>query len=295
MLNRHWRSHESLETQPEVLDRDAAEIASGRRAAVVTEHVVHEAIQIGGVRRRVIEAVGRETRVAEAAEVRDDHLETGLRERLDVAPPDPLGLGPTVDQQERISTHSPPHERELESVRDGRSLASEGSRIGSRAVTVRHRPSLCRGGSDGLRSGTRRDAAGDPVQQPPRPRSGRGRRRAWRRAPPRIRLAAEPRRLAARGGALLGRRSRFGRGVRRAASQSRWAVSRRSRAAPASSTESWRAGPITATGTLAAEKSALLTRLDADGKVEFQVDVDLTDGEGTSVAQMSVDWHVRRN
>jgi len=54
-------------------------------------------------------------------------------------------------------------------------------------------------------------------------------------------------------------------------------------------------GPITATGTLAEEKAALLTRLDADGKVEFQVDVDLTDGEGTSVAQMSVDWHVRRN
>ena len=54
-------------------------------------------------------------------------------------------------------------------------------------------------------------------------------------------------------------------------------------------------GPITATGTLAEEKAALLTRLDADGKVEFQVDVDLTDGDGTSVAQMSVDWHVRRN
>ena len=54
-------------------------------------------------------------------------------------------------------------------------------------------------------------------------------------------------------------------------------------------------GPITATGTLSEEKSALLTRLEADGKVEFQVDVDLTNAEGASVAQMSVDWHVRRN
>jgi len=54
-------------------------------------------------------------------------------------------------------------------------------------------------------------------------------------------------------------------------------------------------GPITATGTLSAEKSALLERLEADGKVEFQVEVDLANAEGASVAQMTVDWHVRRN
>jgi acyl-coenzyme A thioesterase PaaI-like protein len=54
-------------------------------------------------------------------------------------------------------------------------------------------------------------------------------------------------------------------------------------------------GPITATGTLGGDKAALLSRLESNGKVVFQVDVDLTDSEGTSVARMSVDWHVRRN
>ena len=54
-------------------------------------------------------------------------------------------------------------------------------------------------------------------------------------------------------------------------------------------------GPITATGTLGEAKAALLERLDADGKVEFPVEVDLADGEGTTVAAMTVHWHVRRN
>jgi acyl-coenzyme A thioesterase PaaI-like protein len=53
-------------------------------------------------------------------------------------------------------------------------------------------------------------------------------------------------------------------------------------------------GPITATGTLSEEKAALLERLDSDGKVEFQVTVELADRDGTTVAQMAVDWHVRR-
>jgi hypothetical protein len=54
-------------------------------------------------------------------------------------------------------------------------------------------------------------------------------------------------------------------------------------------------GPITATGTLSEDKRSLLDRLESDGKVEFQVDVDLADEAGTSVARMSVDWHVRRS
>ena len=54
-------------------------------------------------------------------------------------------------------------------------------------------------------------------------------------------------------------------------------------------------GPITATGTLSEDKDSLLGRLESEGKVEFQVEVDLADSDGTSVAQMSVDWHVRRN
>src|SRR3954451_15045805 len=54
-------------------------------------------------------------------------------------------------------------------------------------------------------------------------------------------------------------------------------------------------GPITATGSLSEEKPALLARLDSDGKVEFRVEVDLTNSDGAVVAHMSVDWHVRTN
>ena len=54
-------------------------------------------------------------------------------------------------------------------------------------------------------------------------------------------------------------------------------------------------GPITATGTLGEGKDALLARLDSEGKVEFPVVVELTDAQGTKVAEMTVNWHVRRN
>ena len=54
-------------------------------------------------------------------------------------------------------------------------------------------------------------------------------------------------------------------------------------------------GPITATGTLGEDKASLLARLDTDGKVEFPVEVDLTDAEGNTVASMTVHWHVRKN
>ena len=53
-------------------------------------------------------------------------------------------------------------------------------------------------------------------------------------------------------------------------------------------------GPITATGTLRAKKAELLERLDAEGKVEFPVEVELTDAERQQVAEMTVRWHVRR-
>ena len=54
-------------------------------------------------------------------------------------------------------------------------------------------------------------------------------------------------------------------------------------------------GPITATGTLGEGKSDLLGRLDSDGKVEFPVEVEMTDAEGNTVAAMTVHWHVRKN
>jgi len=54
-------------------------------------------------------------------------------------------------------------------------------------------------------------------------------------------------------------------------------------------------GPITATGSLDADRQALLDVLDADGRVEFTIEVSLTDEQGTNVAEMTVDWHVRKN
>jgi acyl-coenzyme A thioesterase PaaI-like protein len=54
-------------------------------------------------------------------------------------------------------------------------------------------------------------------------------------------------------------------------------------------------GPITAVGTLDAEVDSLLSKIEADGRVEFPVEVEMTDGDGNVVATMTVHWHVRRN
>jgi acyl-coenzyme A thioesterase PaaI-like protein len=54
-------------------------------------------------------------------------------------------------------------------------------------------------------------------------------------------------------------------------------------------------GPIDATATLRDAISSLLATLDAEGKVEFGIDVELTDGDGKKVATAAVDWHVRSN
>jgi acyl-coenzyme A thioesterase PaaI-like protein len=54
-------------------------------------------------------------------------------------------------------------------------------------------------------------------------------------------------------------------------------------------------GPITATGTLEADVAELLARIESDGRVEFPVEVEMTDEQGNVVAAMTVHWHVRRN
>jgi acyl-coenzyme A thioesterase PaaI-like protein len=54
-------------------------------------------------------------------------------------------------------------------------------------------------------------------------------------------------------------------------------------------------GPVTATGTLDADVEALLASIESDGRVEFPIEVEMTDGEGNVVATMTVHWHVRRN
>jgi acyl-coenzyme A thioesterase PaaI-like protein len=54
-------------------------------------------------------------------------------------------------------------------------------------------------------------------------------------------------------------------------------------------------GPIDAIATLSEDRESLLARLEADGRVEFPVTVEMTDAKGQNVAVMSVQWHVRKN
>ena len=54
-------------------------------------------------------------------------------------------------------------------------------------------------------------------------------------------------------------------------------------------------GPITATASLEGDPEELLQRLEADGRVEFPVTVGLADEQGTEVARVTVDWHLRKN
>jgi uncharacterized protein (TIGR00369 family) len=52
-------------------------------------------------------------------------------------------------------------------------------------------------------------------------------------------------------------------------------------------------GPITARATLGISAAKAHEILDADGKVEFPCDVELTDADGDAVAAANVRWHVR--
>jgi uncharacterized protein (TIGR00369 family) len=53
-------------------------------------------------------------------------------------------------------------------------------------------------------------------------------------------------------------------------------------------------GKLTAQARCSEAPEALRGRLDADGKVAFDVEVDIQDADGQSVAGMTVAWHVRR-
>jgi acyl-coenzyme A thioesterase PaaI-like protein len=53
-------------------------------------------------------------------------------------------------------------------------------------------------------------------------------------------------------------------------------------------------GPIDARAELS-DAGDLIERLDADGKVSFAIEVNLTDADGKRVAHAKVDWHVRKN
>jgi acyl-coenzyme A thioesterase PaaI-like protein len=54
-------------------------------------------------------------------------------------------------------------------------------------------------------------------------------------------------------------------------------------------------GPITATARFSQDRDALLSELAAEGRARFSIEVALTDSQGTLVAEMTVNWYVRRN
>jgi uncharacterized protein (TIGR00369 family) len=54
-------------------------------------------------------------------------------------------------------------------------------------------------------------------------------------------------------------------------------------------------GPIEAKAKLGVDKDEALATLDAEGKVEFPCEVELTDADGLRVASATVHWHVRLN
>jgi hypothetical protein len=105
---------EALEAQPEVLDHHSAVVPARRRAALVPQDVMDQRMQVARAGGHVVVVVGREPRLAEAAQVRDDHLEPRLRQRRDVAPPDPLRLGPPMDEQKGKPARARPDPRRLD-------------------------------------------------------------------------------------------------------------------------------------------------------------------------------------
>jgi acyl-coenzyme A thioesterase PaaI-like protein len=54
-------------------------------------------------------------------------------------------------------------------------------------------------------------------------------------------------------------------------------------------------GEITATGRLSGGVPGLLAKLESEGRVEFPVEVEMTDRDGNTVAEMTVNWHLRKN
>jgi acyl-coenzyme A thioesterase PaaI-like protein len=54
-------------------------------------------------------------------------------------------------------------------------------------------------------------------------------------------------------------------------------------------------GPITASSHFVGDRDALLAELNENGRVRFPIGVEMTDEGGKLVAEMTVNWYVRRN
>ena len=105
----------------EVLHHRPAEVAADQHDPVEAELVVDEGVHVADVGGDVVEAVGTDVAVAEAAQVGHDDVEAGRRQWLDHPPEDPLRLGPAVDADERHAARALAHVRLPEPAPDRRS------------------------------------------------------------------------------------------------------------------------------------------------------------------------------
>ena len=79
---------------------------------------MHQRVQIARIGDDVVVIVGRQVAVADTAKIRCDDLEARRGQRLDVAPPDPLGLRIAVDQQQWRPADSLVNEGQRNTLRD---------------------------------------------------------------------------------------------------------------------------------------------------------------------------------
>jgi acyl-coenzyme A thioesterase PaaI-like protein len=54
-------------------------------------------------------------------------------------------------------------------------------------------------------------------------------------------------------------------------------------------------GEITATARFSEDRNALFARLNEEGRIRFPIAVEMTNADGVLVAEMTVNWYVRRN
>src|SRR5262249_19496683 len=136
---------ETREAEPEVLHHHAAQVAGRSDAGRVSEDIVYQRMEVARVRSGIVEAVGCEVRVAEAAQIGNDHLEAGGSERLDVASPDALRLRPAGHQEQRHAAAALAPVGELEKATDSRAFELHSTRV------IACSRATCRGGGVGPR------------------------------------------------------------------------------------------------------------------------------------------------
>ncbi len=115
-VEEHQLLHESRVAVEKVAGDGAAEVTGDHAAPLVAEHIVDEQVQVAAPGGEVVHVLGRHVRIAVAAQVGGDHLVAGVGKRADVAPPDALRLGVSVDQKQRISADAFVHECQRQPV-----------------------------------------------------------------------------------------------------------------------------------------------------------------------------------